>query len=216
MQKRDPDRSKYCHLYLVRHGETDWNVQGLLQGQMDVPLNPTGEKQAKRLKNRFRRIRFAIIFSSDLLRAKRTAEIIALEKKIAIHSSKALRERDYGRFEGKSWKNDREYLQLLKKFFQLSGKQRYNTKMHPDIESDEELMGRLIPFLREIAIGYPGKNVLVVTHGGTIRAFLKHLGWADDRTLPSGSIDNTGYIVVDCDGTDFFVRKTYGVNKIRV
>ena len=90
---------RFCTLYLVRHGETDWNVKGLLQGHTDIDLNKTGIKQAKELAKKLRRIKFAISFSSDLLRARRTAEIIATEKKIAVKTTTTLRERKFGRFE---------------------------------------------------------------------------------------------------------------------
>jgi broad specificity phosphatase PhoE len=68
-------------------------------------------------------------------------------------------------------------------------------------------MARFIPALREIAIAYPGKNVLVVTHGGVMRAFLIHLGVGDEKTLPPGSIKNTSVFKIDSDGVEFWVRK---------
>jgi len=87
-----------------RGSPTDWNVKGLLQGQSDIPLNTEGEKQAvEAAKKHFKKIKFAAIFSSDLVRAKRTAQIIALEKKMAVETSALLRERDFGPFEGKHW-----------------------------------------------------------------------------------------------------------------
>ena len=95
-------KNHYCQIYLIRHGETDWNAKGLLQGQSDIPLNKEGEKQTiEAAKKHFKKIKFAAIFSSDLVRAKRTAEIIALEKKMAVETSVLLRERDFGPFEGK-------------------------------------------------------------------------------------------------------------------
>src|SRR3989339_1397072 len=109
-------RNNYCHLYLVRHGETEWNVQKIIQGHKDIPLNQKGEKQARRLAKKLVKIKFGVVFSSDLLRAKRTAEIVVLEKKIAVKTTKTLRERHFGRFEGKSWK------------------ERFNKKPYPDTE----------------------------------------------------------------------------------
>ena len=210
MKKVLVDEKKYCNLYLVRHGETDWNIKGLLQGHKDVLLNKTGRKQAVELRKVFNKIKFAKVFSSDLLRAKETAEIIILKKKIAVETTKVLRERYFGRFEGKHWQRDKEYQKLINKFYKLSEEERYKGKPYEDTESNEELMGRFIPFLREVAVAYPGKNILVVGHGGMMRAFLTHLGYF--KTLPHGLIKNTAYVKVLCDGVDFFVKEVYGID----
>src|SRR5689334_14138742 len=88
--------------YLIRHGETDWNNQHLLQGQIDIPLNAKGEEQAQELAQVLKDINFDLAFSSDLIRAKRTTEIVALEKQLMIETTKTLRERAFGEFEGQS------------------------------------------------------------------------------------------------------------------
>lgn len=209
MKKVLVDEKRYCCLYLVRHGETDWNVKGLLQGHQDTLLNKTGKKQAVETRKILNKIKFAKVFSSDLLRAKETAEIIVLKKKIAVETTKALRERYFGRFEGIHWQKNKEYQKLISKFYKLSEEERYKGKPYEDTESNEELVGRFIPFLREVAVAYPGKNILVVGHGGVMRAFLTHLGYF--KTLPPGSIKNTAYVKVLCDGVDFFIEKTYGI-----
>ena len=202
---------RFCTLYLVRHGETDWNVKGLLQGQTDIDLNKTGIKQAKELAKKLRRIKFAISFSSDLLRARRTAEIIATEKKIAVKTTTTLRERKFGRFEGAEWRQG-EFRKLFDKFFRLSTKERFNKRPYQGYENNEELIARLIPFIREISVAYKGKNILIVSHGGIIMAFLTHLGFNDGKELLPGSIENTAYIIIQCDGSDFFVRETSGIS----
>ena len=93
--------SKSCILYIIRHGETEWNVKKLCQGQTDIPLNNKGEIQAGNLSKELSHIKFNAVYSSDLIRAKRTAEIVVLEKKLAVITTKALKERLFGRFEGK-------------------------------------------------------------------------------------------------------------------
>jgi len=152
-------------------------------------------------------------FSSDLLRARQTAEIIMLSKKITVETTKVLRERYFGCFEGRHWNKDKKYQELINNFQKLSQSERYKNKPYKDTESDEELMNKLIPFLREVSVAYPGKNVLIATHGGTMRAFLTHLGWADYETLPPGSIKNTAYVKIACDGVDFIVKETFGFAK---
>lgn len=203
-------KSKYCTLFLVRHGETDWNVKGLLQGQTDIPLNKTGLKQAKYLVKKFKNITFDMAFSSDLLRAKRTAEIIALEKKIALKTTSILRERKFGKYEGTKWKQE-GFRKLFDKFFSLNAKERFNKRPYQGYENNEELMARLIPFIREISVAYTGKNILIVSHGGIIRAFLNHLGFNNGKELPPGSIENTAYIIIQSDGSDFFIKETSGI-----
>ncbi len=197
----------FCTLYIVRHGETDWNVCHLVQGQSDIPLNKNGEWQAKEMGKKLRRIHFTAAFSSDLLRTKKTTELIILEKEIAIQTTKVLRERNYGRLEGKSWLTDSQELKLLwEKTYTLTDEQRKKYRLEK-VENNEDLMKRFIPFIRELAIAYPDKNVLIVTHGGLMRAFLNHLGFM----IESGSIKNTAYIKLVSDGVDFFVKETYGV-----
>lgn len=197
----------YCILYIVRHGETDWNIQHLVQGHTDIPLNKKGERQAKEMGKKLNHIHFAAAFSSDLLRAKKTAEIIILEKKIAVQATKVLRERNYGRLEGKSWLTDSKELQSLwEKTYKLTDGQRKKYRLEK-VENNEQLMYRFIPFIREMAVVYPQKNILVVTHGGLMRAFLEHLGY----TFNPGSVKNTAYIKLESDGIDFFIREMFGV-----
>lgn len=86
----------YCTFYIVRHGETEWNVKGLVQGHTDIPLTKKGKRQARQLAKKLSRINFNAVFSSDLLRAKQTAQLIALEKKIAVKTTQALREETDG------------------------------------------------------------------------------------------------------------------------
>ncbi len=197
----------YCTFYIIRHGETDWNSQGLLQGHSDIPLNSKGINQAKEMAVELKKIKFAVAFSSDLLRAKKTAEIIALEKKIILKTTKALRERHFGLFEGKKWQEDKQYQSLLKKYLNLSRKERLKTPIAEGVETDEEIINRVIPFLRELAVAYQGKKILIVTHGSLMRVLLNHLGL---EVQPS-SIQNTAYFVLKSDGVEFKIVKTKGI-----
>lgn len=208
----------FCTLYLVRHGETDWNVKGLVQGHSDIPLNEKGRWQAKELAKKLSSVKFAAGFSSDLIRAKETAEIITVKHKINIITLKALRERAFGRFEGKSWRNGKDAKELDKLWSKLGElTQEEIKKNHLDgLETNDVLMGRFIQAIREISIAYLDKNVLVVTHGGVMRAFLLHIGFATNKQLPSGSIDNTALVKVKSDGVEFEVIGTEGVKKLDI
>lgn len=82
----------YCQIYIVRHGETNENLNHIIQGQTDSVLNETGKMQAKKISQRLKNIKFDNVFSSDLLRTRETAEIIAIERKLKVETTKALRE----------------------------------------------------------------------------------------------------------------------------
>lgn len=195
-------------LYIVRHGQTDWNAVHKIQGQTDIPLNASGEEQAKETRGMLKDIHFDAVFSSDLVRAKKTAEIINLEREIAIKTTELLRERNFGPLEGKEVV---ELRQLEKELSDLEYDERFVHKQYPDIESDEELIGRFLTFLREVAVAYAGKNILVVTHGGLMRAVLVHVGYATYQELNTLTIYNTGYFVLESDGVEFEIKKTEGI-----
>ena len=193
----------FCTIYLVRHGETEWNEKKIIQGHSDIPLNEKGKLQSKQLGEKLKDIHFEAVFSSDLSRAKRTAEIIILEKKLAVVTTNALRERMFGRFEGKHIDELRKILGELILFSKERQKKLFGLN---DIENDEEVMGRFIPFIREVAVAYPGKNVLMVTHGGLMRAFLSHIGFKipeySDRPMK-----NAGYLITKSDGVEFEIKE---------
>ncbi len=195
----------YCTLYIVRHGETEWNVKKIIQGHEDIPLNKKGEVQAKELSKKLRHIKFDAVFSSDLIRAKKTAEIIILEKKLAVQTTKALQERYFGKYQGRSFAVNNEMLRLINNLKMVTG------RGAKEVESDEMIISRLITFLREVAVTYAGKKVLVVSHGGPIRTLLIHLGFANYENLNEGQIDNLAYIKLKSDGVDFFIEKTEGI-----
>lgn len=195
-------------VYIVRHGETEWNFKKLIQGQSDSPLTETGIKQAKKLSKKLNKIKFDLVFSSDLLRARRTAEIIIAEQKLEIATSKLLRERRFGKLEGKPTKTLRAFDEFFSK---LKHEEIYSYKSAPDVESDEEIVTRLITFLREAAISHPGKKILVVTHGGVMRAFLIKLGVSDYKDPVW--VSNAGYAKLETDGVDFFIKEIEGIEK---
>lgn len=202
----------YCTLYIVRHGETEWNKSGVVMGQKDSPLTAEGVEQAQATAEQLKDIHFDSIFSSDSLRAHRTAEIIKLERQLAIETSKLLRERSYGHFEGKSVAGYREAVKhLLEKAKRLPEKEQWKFKFGEDIESDEEVVSRFITQIREIAVSYPNKTVLIITHGGCIRTFLMHTGYFKYGELPAGSFQNAGYVKVLSDGVDFFIKEVKGI-----
>jgi len=213
MQKipEDIDRKRFVTFYIVRHGQTEWNVNGIIQGRHDSPLTEEGLKQIEEVAQEFKDLQFAAAFSSDLLRAKRTAEIIALEHNLAVVTTKKIRERDFGIYDGKPSNSAPAFEKLVKS---LKEEEIALHKPWEGYESDEEVSSRFITFLRETAVAFPGKNVLVATHSGSMRVLLIHLGFATNKTLPPGTIDNTAYFTLLSDGVDFYIEETKGIHPV--
>ncbi len=207
-------QNKLTTIYIVRHGETQANFDKVVAGHFDSPLTPAGEKQAMERAATLKHIHFDAIFSSDLIRAKRTAELIAADRKLATNTIRLIRERFFGHWEGKP---EKIFQEENKELFELKNKlleeQKRNFKYSYEYESDNDIAARMFLFLREIAVVFAGKTVLVVSHGSIMRGMLMHLGYATTGELPAGSIENTGYVVLESDGVDFFIKETKGVNK---
>ena len=206
--------SNICRFYIVRHGQTEWNNARIIQGQLDSPLTEEGIRQAAERSKTFKDIEFADAFASDLFRAHKTAEIIAADHTLAVKTNQLLRERSFGSFDGKHADVFyQELRELLEHRESLSEDKKFAYKLRDDIESDQEVCERMITFLRETAVAYPDKNVLVVAHGGIMRALLFKLGFGTYEELGVDAIDNLGYVVVESDGVDFFVKETQGIKK---
>ncbi len=200
-------------MYIVRHAETEWNLKKIIMGHKDSPLTAKGIIQAKILKDKFKAINFTAVFSSDSGRAKATANLIVLEKDLAVKTTKLLREKNFGQFEGRLMKDYIVALQeALGKKEKLSWEEIFNNKVGQGDESEGEAITRFIVHLREIASAYLDKNVLVVTHGGLMGMFLMHLGFGTREEL-IGAVDNTAYLKILSDGVDFFLQSAFGINK---
>ena len=159
-------------LFLVRHGETDWNAAGRWQGQTDVPLNARGREQAREVAEGLRAGGIAAIASSDLLRARATAEIVASELGLEVsHLDAALRERRFGCFEGLTREEvAARFPEAWARYLADPG------PAPPGGESRDELIGRLLPAIASAVARLPGP-LLVVMHGGAMRALLaEHVG----------------------------------------
>lgn len=210
----EQNTENFCTLYIVRHGETEWNASKMTQGQSDSPLTENGVNQVLTTANELKYIKFDAIYSSDLGRTKRTAEILKLERELAIKTSVALRERNYGSFESRpSSEFSTAFHEIIEKIKQLSEEDRVNFKLADDIESDSEIIARFITKLREISVAHPSQKILVSTHGGPIRLLLLHIGYLKRSELPPGSIANAGYVKILCDGIDFFVQEVKAIKK---
>ena len=165
------------YLYLVRHGETDWNRQHRIQGSSDIPLNETGRAQAERTGKLLSRRNWDELYSSPLSRAFETGTILG--KAVGLGAPTALAEiaeRRYGEAEGLT---DRE-LDV-----------RYpGTMAVPGRESRSEVISRVMPALVRIAAAKRDRRIIITTHGGVIRSVLLAVNAPVDRGIPitNGSV----------------------------
>ncbi len=155
------------HLYLARHGETDWNAEGRWQGHTDVPLNENGRAQARALAAVLRSHRLAGVVASDLQRAHETARIVAVELGLEVaYVDHELRERSFGVFEGLT----REQCETL---HAEAWRIWLEEKRPPEGGEDHgRLTARLVAAIGRVAerVARPDAPALVVTHGGAMRA----------------------------------------------
>jgi alpha-ribazole phosphatase len=152
------------HFCLVRHGQTDWNLEGRYQGQSDVPLNEKGHAQAKSLADQLCEHRFAAIFSSDLSRARQTAESIADVLGLPVRLDPRLREIRLGEWEG-------ILVTDIKKHYEQLWEQRLVDPANsrpPGGETVGEVATRVYATLDDVSRLFPAENVLIVSHGLSI------------------------------------------------
>ena len=151
--------------FFVRHGETEWNRERRTQGHTDIPLNERGRKQAQTVAQYLCGQDIDLIVSSDLARARETTEIIAKKIGAEVILERRFRERHFGTWEGKTAEEIGE--EVIRKFRE--------TQLGPDGETFEELEVRVKEALSHHKDQHKHKNVVVVGHGGTIRAVLSSL-----------------------------------------
>ena len=165
-------------IFLARHGETDWNAQDRWQGHADPPLNARGRAQARDLANRLSQIRFEAVYSSDLRRARETAEIVAYARGMSVYTDRGLREIDVGSWQGLTNEAIDE---------------RFPGREHPDGETLEAFQDRVLASIRAIGRHHDGADVLVVAHGGCARTIQRHVLGEPLPTLENCGIYVVGY-----------------------
>jgi alpha-ribazole phosphatase len=147
--------------YLVRHGQTDWNKEGRYQGQADTPLNAAGEEQARQLAGKFDGIQIDAVYSSDLQRARRTAEAIGQALQLPVQLDVRLREINHGVWEGMLFTDImRQYAAEIKEREMNPLEARA-----PGGESVLEVAERVLTAAESIAIMHPDETVILVSHG---------------------------------------------------
>ncbi len=165
------NNATYCEVYLVRHGETDWNKRG--KGETNIPLNETGEKQALQISVKLEAITFSSVFSSDTHRAHKTAHIILGKKNIPITQTPALRERSFGAWEGHSRNAFEAWVKTQPKRDVISQEHYLSHKWNGEFESLREVYTRVANFMIALTSSqHMGAVILCCAHSGVLRAFL--------------------------------------------
>jgi broad specificity phosphatase PhoE len=149
-------------LYVVRHGTTDWNQSGRIQGHMDIPLNETGRAQARLASIRLAAVRATALYSSDLLRAYETAQIIGQATGLGVVQKPGLREINFGVWQGLS------SLQIRERDPEVYAARRANPyDVAPaGAETWRQFYDRAVQAVRDILATTAAQRVIVVTHSG--------------------------------------------------
>ena len=158
-------------LLLVRHGQSEWNAEGRWQGQADPPLSALGEAQAIAAAERLDGI--DAVWASDLVRAARTAELIAAELEVDVVLDERWRERHAGEWQG----HTRDEIEGAWPGYLADGRR------PPGWEPDADVVERAVDACRAIVATHPAAGVVVVTHGGVVRTLERHFGATDDELL---------------------------------
>ena len=148
-------------LYVIRHGQTDWNIENRLQGSTDIPLNDVGIKQAQESALKLKNIYFDFIISSPLKRAFETANQVNKYHNVEILSDNQLKERFFGDLEGKTTED------LNNMNFSIHPLLDYNDNCDKyNVEKIQDLFSRMENFILDIKNKYQNKTILISTHNG--------------------------------------------------
>ncbi len=161
---------KETEIILIRHGETEWNSQKRMQGHSNSDLSSVGQAQIQALGQWMKNVPFDLIYSSDSLRAKQTAEAITQFSGHELQFDQRLREKNLGVFEGLTSEEARERHPEVFRLFKTAG----SKYVIDEGESTQQLQDRALEIVDEIRIKHPEEHVLLVTHGGFIRVVMKH------------------------------------------
>ena len=151
--------------WLIRHGQTDWNLVGRFQGHTDIPLNSRGLDQARTLAAKLSREKFDAIYSSDLQRASQTAALVAQVLSLPVTFDTRLREISQGEWEGMSLAEVRRKYEFDPAAAESSADSRA-----PGGESVNEVAARMTAAAADIAVKHPKERVLIVSHGLAVAA----------------------------------------------
>lgn len=187
------ERGLHMKIFLTRHGETEWNRIGYLQGWLNSDLTAKGERDAEALGERLADVALDAVYSSDLGRATQTAELIINNRDVAWVKTSKLRELSLGAWEGNSYEYSEESDPELYDYYM-----NHPDKYIPEVgENFSDLMVRIGEVLDEIT-GLDAESVLIVTHGVTLIGILNYInGVPIDEFWSSPVVKGTSLTIID-------------------
>lgn len=189
-------------LYLIRHGQTDWNRAHKIQGHLDTELSEIGRQQAQAVAERLRKYNFDHCYSSDLKRAQDTAQAILAHHSLTASHDQRLRERDFGSFQGLRLD---EIEQQMPEAFAL------HQACDPDFDyrggqSRRQKSEEVVSFLSDMAERHRGQHVLAISHGGSMSLMVQHiLGIPLDQDAPI-YCKNAGLCIIEYEAERWILR----------
>lgn len=207
-------KQKQLIIYVVRHGEAEFNVKHMIGGTYEPnSLTAKGERQALMLAKKFQNIKLDRIYSSDLSRARKTAEMIASRHCLLVKINKLLRERSWGSLQGKTFEKVRKnHAEMFAKERKISEKEVLALKYVKNMESLEEAISRFKQFLKIVVNSESGKTILVVSHFDIMIGYLVDLGFGTYHELMNAELDFAGYYKLVRKGEIFIVEEIIGLH----
>jgi len=205
--------NKQTTIYVVRHGQAEFNSRHIIGGTLEPnPLTAKGEEQSRKLGEKFQNIKIDKIYSSDLLRAQETAEIIASMKHLPVETNSLLRERSWGTLQGKTFNEaKKEYPEAFLKESKIVGEEALDFKYAGSMESLRHAALRLKRFLETTDEKQKGKTVFVVTHFDIMIGYLVCLRFGTYQGLMNADLDYAGYYKLVRNEKIFIVEKIVGL-----
>jgi probable phosphoglycerate mutase len=190
-------------LFVIRHGQTLWNQQRRLQGQMDSPLTSEGLKQADSLAERLAHIKFDALYASDLGRTMLTARIVSAKLNgQQLYPDIRLRERNFGIFHGLNWE------EIMKKFPEegLREKETNAGYIIPEGESRMQVLERCTSFMQEMLVKHEGRRILAITHGGIVSSMVRYVLHIPLDVPRRFYLPNAAINVFEYNGNEWFLK----------
>ena len=184
-------------IYFIRHGETTWNKEKKIQGQSDIPLNEYGKELAHITAETIKDIPFDIVYSSPLIRAKETAEILVKDRNLEIHENPLLVEMSFGEGEGENLPEIHTHPEMkLHNFIHNPGK--YTPPAGG--ETFEELYERCKTFIENYILPVENKydSMLIVGHGALIRGMIHYINNRPSKDFWIVTHKNCSVTIADC------------------
>lgn len=190
-------------LYIIRHGQTMWNKEHLLQGRSDIELNENGRELAVRTGEEMQDIPFDLAFTSPLKRAKETAKLVLGERNVPVIEDERIIEIGFGEYEGTHWSPGEGYFDSPQVFDFFNHPEKYVPPA--DGESLQQLSERTADFLQDICSReeLKDKTILISSHGAAVRAMLNSLRNYEMKDFWQGGVaPNCGVAILSCENKE--------------